>query len=40
MSGGPTMLEDGTVVAINIAVEGRHAVVSPVYNLLTELTGK
>src|SRR5271165_464611 len=35
MSGGPTMLEDGTVVAINIAVEREHAVVSPTYNLLS-----
>ncbi len=35
MSGGPTMLEDGSVVGINIAVEGRHSIVSPTYNLLS-----
>lgn len=33
MSGGPTMLLDGTVVAINVAVEGESAVVGPLYNV-------
>jgi len=33
MSGGPTMLEDGTVVAINDAVTGEFSVVVPTYNL-------
>lgn len=33
MSGGPSMLEDGTVVAVNVAVNGNEAFVSPIYNL-------
>jgi V8-like Glu-specific endopeptidase len=33
MSGGPVMLSDGTVVAVNVAVEGDRAVVSPIYNI-------
>jgi hypothetical protein len=32
MSGGPTMLEDGRVVAINDAVEDEFSVVSPLFN--------
>jgi S1-C subfamily serine protease len=36
MSGGPTMLEDGTVVGINDAVEGSLSVISPTYNLPVE----
>ncbi len=32
MSGGPVMLEDGTVVAVNIAVGGNLSVVSPIYD--------
>jgi len=35
MSGGPTMLEDGTVVAVNVAVQGEFSVVSPIYNVET-----
>lgn len=35
MSGGPTMLEDGTVVAVNVAVEGINSIVSPIYNMET-----
>jgi hypothetical protein len=37
MSGGPTMLEDGTVVGINIAVKGDKAIVSPTYNILAPI---
>jgi len=37
MSGGPTMLTDGTVIGINIAVEGEHALISPTYNLLSSV---
>lgn len=33
MSGGPVMLEDGTVVALNVAVERNFSLVSPIYNL-------
>lgn len=33
MSGGPTMLEDGTVVALNYAVTEDHSVVSPLYGI-------
>lgn len=33
MSGGPVMLEDGTVVALNIAVHQNFSLVSPIYNL-------
>lgn len=33
MSGGPTMLPDGSVVAVNVAVEGASSMVSPLYNL-------
>lgn len=31
MSGGPTMLEDGTVVAINNAVDESYSIVMPIY---------
>lgn len=40
MSGGPVMLPDGTVVAVNTAVEGQLSIVSPVYNLLQSLKKK
>lgn len=33
MSGGPTMLEDGTVIAVNVAVQGVSSIVSPTYNI-------
>lgn len=33
MSGGPTMLEDGTVIAVNVAVGETFSIVSPIYNL-------
>ena len=33
MSGGPVFLEDGSLVATNVAVEGNFAIVSPVYNI-------
>lgn len=33
MSGGPTMLMDGTVVAINDAATEDNAIVSPIYNI-------
>lgn len=33
MSGGPTMTEDGTVVAINNAVDGTDSIVTPIYNI-------
>ncbi len=35
MSGGPTMLEDGTVVAVNVTVGETVSIVSPIYNLET-----
>lgn len=34
MSGGPVMLPDGTVVGVNVAVEDRFSIVSPIYNIL------
>ena len=40
MSGGPTMLEDGTIVAINVAVEGKFSIVSPTYNALSSIEAK
>jgi len=40
MSGGPTMLPDGTVVAVNTAVQGPNSIVSPIYNILRSLAGK
>lgn len=33
MSGGPVMTEDGTMLAVNSAVEGSAALVTPIYNL-------
>jgi V8-like Glu-specific endopeptidase len=33
MSGGPVMTPDGTVIAVNVAVEGNHSLISPIYNL-------
>lgn len=33
MSGGPTMLEDGTVIGINSAVLKDHILVAPTYNI-------
>lgn len=33
MSGGPTMLEDGTVVATNTAVEGPYSIVAPLFDM-------
>lgn len=33
MSGGPVMLDDGTVVAVNVAVAGDKSIVSPIYNI-------
>lgn len=33
MSGGPTMTENGTVIATNVAVTGEFSVISPIYNL-------
>lgn len=33
MSGGPVMLPDGTLVAVNTAVDGENSIVSPIYNL-------
>lgn len=36
MSGGPTMLDDGTVVAINDAVEDSFSIVTPVFNVPIE----
>lgn len=40
MSGGPVMLPDGTVVAVNTAVEGQLSIVSPIYNLTRSLKKK
>jgi hypothetical protein len=36
MSGGPVMLPDGTVIAVNSAVDGDNALVAPIINLPTE----
>jgi V8-like Glu-specific endopeptidase len=36
MSGGPTMI-NGTVIAVNTAVEGPLAIVSPIYNITSAL---
>ncbi len=33
MSGGPTMLTDGTVIGINSAVEDDHSILAPMYNV-------
>lgn len=33
MSGGPVLLDDGSVVATNVAVEGDSSIVAPIYNL-------
>src|ERR1700677_1492022 len=33
MSGGPAMTKDGTVIGVNVAVEGPDAIISPIYNL-------
>lgn len=33
MSGGPTMLRDGTVVGTNTAVDGNKSIVSPIFNI-------
>ncbi len=33
MSGGPTMLLDGTVVGVNSAVEDDHSIIAPMYNI-------
>jgi V8-like Glu-specific endopeptidase len=33
MSGGPTMLEDGTVVGVNSAVSDDFSIISPIYNI-------
>lgn len=40
MSGGPTMLTDGSVVAVNTAVTGDESIVSPIYNLTQALRFK
>lgn len=37
MSGGPTMLPDGTLIAVNVAVTGDVSVVSPTYNITDSL---
>lgn len=33
MSGGPTMLEDGTQIAVNVAVYEDHSIVAPIFNV-------
>lgn len=33
MSGGPTMLPDGTVIGINSAVEADYSIIAPLYNV-------
>lgn len=35
MSGGPTMTEEGLVVAVNVAVGETFSIISPIYNLET-----
>lgn len=37
MSGGPTMLPDGTLIGVNVAVTGDVSVVSPTYNITSSL---
>lgn len=37
MSGGPTMLPDGTVIAVNNAARDEYSIISPIYNLLEGL---
>lgn len=37
MSGGPTMTPDGKVVAVNVAVKDEVSIISPLYNLFTDL---
>lgn len=39
MSGGPTMRADGTLVAVNVAVQGANSIVSPIYNITKNLAG-
>jgi S1-C subfamily serine protease len=33
MSGGPVMLEDGSMIGVNSAVDGEDSIISPIYNL-------
>jgi V8-like Glu-specific endopeptidase len=33
MSGGPTFTSDGTLIAVNVAVEGEMAIVAPIYGI-------
>ncbi len=40
MSGGPTMLPDGAVVAVNTAVVQNLSIVSPIYNITKNLPRK
>lgn len=40
MSGGPVMTPDGTVIAVNIAVDQNYSIVSPIYNLDQNFKGK
>lgn len=37
MSGGPTMLPNGDMVGVNVAVEKNNSIVSPIYNILKNL---
>ncbi len=40
MSGGPTMLPSGALVAVNVAVVERLSIVSPIYNITKNLPRK
>ncbi len=37
MSGGPTMLPDGTVIGVNVAVSKDKSLISPIYNITKNL---
>jgi hypothetical protein len=37
MSGGPTMLPNGDMVGVNVAVEKDKSIISPIYNILNNL---
>jgi len=39
MSGGPAMLPDGTLIGVNVAVEGDKSLIAPLYNVLESTKG-
>lgn len=40
MSGGPTFLPDGTMVGVNVAVQGDKSMISPIYNITRNIRSK